>query len=245
MKKLLNCGLLAGLIVSSAASAGGAHWGYIGNTGPQHWAELDNAYALCGSGKNQSPVNLSGFTEADLGTLDVSYTHAARNIINNGHTVQANFDGGDTLTVDGHAYTLKQFHFHTPSENHIDGKSFPLEAHLVHADEDGNLAVVSVLFQEGDSNGALTKLWKQMPGKEGAESTLNAQVGAADILPAKGDYYRFNGSLTTPPCSEGVLWVVMKEPVTVSKQQVSAIAKVLTHPNNRPVQRLNARTVLK
>lgn len=245
MVKLVNYGLLAGFIFSSSAGALASGWGYNGSTGPKHWEKLNEAYALCGSGKNQSPVNLSDFAEAELGALGLSYTHPAKTFLNNGHTVQANFGPGDTLDIDGRTYELKQFHFHTPSENHIDGQSFPLEAHLVHADKSGNLAVVAVMFKEGERNETLAKLWAQMPREEGTENPLKETVTAAEILPADRNYYRFNGSLTTPPCTEGVKWFVMKTPVTISSEQVSAISETFGHPNNRPVQPLNARKVLK
>ncbi|MFD2273331.1 carbonic anhydrase [Undibacterium arcticum] len=159
--------------------------------------------------------------------------------------MQINYAAGSSVTVDSIRFELKQFHFHAPSENLINGKSYPMEAHLVHADKDGNLAVIAVMFKEGAENKALSKIWPLMPKDAGETNALSSPVAAAALLPAKRDYYRFNGSLTTPPCSEGVRWLVMKQPITVSKAQVEAFSHVMHHPNNRPVQAVNSRTVLK
>jgi carbonic anhydrase len=137
-----------------------------------------------------------------------------------------------------------RLHFHAPSENRIGGKVFPLEGHLVHADSGGNLAVVAVMFVEGKANATVAALWKQMPATEGEKLELTSQVNAAGLLPRSRAYYRYNGSLTTPPCSEGVWWLVLEEPVSVSRQQVEAFTTVMGHPNNRPVQAVNARPIL-
>jgi carbonic anhydrase len=235
---------VAMLLVSSATfSAGTAHWGYSGEEGPDNWARLSPEYSAC-TGKDQSPVNLTGFIKAELKPITFDYSRDSLDILDNGHTVQIDVKPGDSITVDGTQFELKQFHFHAPSENLINGKSFPLEAHLVHADKDGNLAVVAVLFEEGQANTALEKAWAQMPQKEGDKFTLPAGISPLDILPANRDYYRFNGSLTTPPCSEGVRWLVMKHPMSVSKVQLAQFTHVMHHPNNRPVQAINARLVL-
>ncbi|MGV6858112.1 MAG: carbonic anhydrase [bacterium] len=221
-----------------------AHWGYSGEAGPSHWGSLDGAYTTCGTGKNQSPINLSGFIEADMMPIQFDYGTKAHEILNNGHTVQANYQPGSSITVDGHSFELKQFHFHAPSENTINGESFPMEAHLVHADKDGNLAVVAVMFREGEANHALESLWSSMPEKAGTTTALPAAVSVNGILPTNRDYYRFNGSLTTPPCSEGVEWLVLKTPVTASAAQIEHFSHTMHHPNNRPVQPVNARPVL-
>jgi len=238
--------LSAVLMLSSFAFAGGkAHWGYSGHEGPEHWGELSADYKMCSEGKNQSPIDLAGFIEAELSPLEIKYKAGATEIVNNGHAIQVNYEGGNTLTVDGHEFELKQFHFHAPSENHIDGKSYDMEAHYVHADKDGNLAVIALMMEEGAANGLIGKLWEKMPEKAGDKNTLEGGLDASALLPGKRDYYRFNGSLTTPPCTEGVWWLVMKEPVTVSKEQIEKFAHTMHHPNNRPVQPVNARPVLK
>ena len=226
-----------------------AHWGYDGNVGPAYWAKLDSAYTMCDSGTNQSPVNLTGFVEAELPPLTFNYASSATDITNNGHTVKVSFAPGSTVTVDGKPFELSQFHFHTPSENQIDGKTFPMEAHFVHRFVDENKQTqwlaIAVMFEEGDANLTITDLWKQIPQKVEDKMTLTSQVNGAALLPENRDYYRFSGSFTTPPCTEGIRWIVMKTPLMASKEQMDAFTKLMGGSNNRPVQPLNARVVLK
>ena len=232
------------LPASTAIAAGHVSWGYTGKGGPEYWGTLDPKFAVCSAGKNQSPINLTGMIEADLTPMTVRYQPGGHEILNNGHTIQVNYVQGNTLTLDSHEFELKQFHFHSPSENTIEGESYPLEAHFVHADKNGNLAVVALMFKIGGNNDELEKAWKQMPGKADQKNALSQNVDAAALLPGNRDYYRFNGSLTTPPCSEGVRWLVLKDMATVSKEQVKTFSDVMHHPNNRPVQPVNARTIL-
>ncbi len=230
----------------AAPAFAGAHWGYGEKDGPAHWAELSPDYASCGKGRNQSPVNIEGEIEAELPPIGFRYGGGVTDMVNNGHTVQANYAPGSYIEIDGKTYELKQFHFHAPSENHVHGESFPMEAHFVHAAKDGSLAVIAVLMKIGAEKPVLGKLWKDFPVHEGEKNAVNHEVKAEDLLPENRDYYRFNGSLTTPPCTEGVLWLVMKQPVNVSEDQVAAFRKAMhDHPDNRPVQPLNARAVLK
>jgi carbonic anhydrase len=233
--------LLAG---SSCFASEAPHWGYQGDGAPKHWSELEGDYALCGSGENQSPINIINTVNTKLPKLNINYSGYGSNVINNGHSIQVNYQPGSTLVIDGDSFELKQFHFHSPSENKINGKSFPLEGHFVHADKNGNLAVIAVMFEEGQANAVLDKFWKQIPKNKGGTSQLTTKVAAQNLLPENTDYYRFNGSLTTPPCSEGVRWFVMKQPVTVSEQQVEKFSHIMHHPNNRNIQKLNARLVL-
>jgi len=232
-----------GLVSSVAFSASGVHWEYSGKSGPNNWAKLTPEYGAC-AGSNQSPIDLTGFIDAKLQPISFSYVSAPADILNNGHTVQVNTSAGSSIAIDGTSFQLKQFHFHAPSENLIKGKSFPLEGHLVHADKEGNLAVVAVMFTEGKANKILEQAWAQMPQKEGDKALLTSKLDSLDLLPSNRDYYRFNGSLTTPPCSEGVRWLVMKQSVTASKEQIETFTHVIHHPNNRPVQPLKARVVL-
>lgn len=236
---------IAGTLASGiATAAGGTHWGYAGHEGPEHWGGLAAEFATCGSGKNQSPVDLVGMVEGDLPAIRVSYRAGGSEILNNGHTVQVNYAPGSSIGVDGRTFELKQFHVHAPSENTIEGRSYPMEAHFVHADGDDNLAVVAVMFEEGASSAELEKAWGRMPGQVGEKHALAAQVNADALLPAGRDYYRYNGSLTTPPCSEGVVWLVMKDTVTASQEQIARFTRTLHHANNRPLQPLNARVVV-
>jgi len=241
----LHLAVVAALAFGLSAPALAQHWGYAGEAGPEHWAKIDAKYAMCGLGRNQSPVDLDGFVEAELQALKLGYKAGAADIVNNGHTIQVNYAPGSVLTVNGRSFELKQFHFHAPSENRIGGKQFPMEGHLVHADSQGNLAVVALMFQEGAANALLDKLWEKMPAKAGEKAALPPGLSVAQLLPADRDYYRFNGSLTTPPCSEGVWWLVMKKPVSVSKAQVDKFSKTMGFANNRPTQPVFARPILK
>ena len=242
MKKTFLVSILFSLVPSVFAA--GAHWGYTGHEAPEHWGELSEAYSLCGTGVNQSPIDLTGFIEADLKPLDIQYQAGGQQVVNNGHSIQVNYAPGSSLTIEGRTYELKQFHFHNPSENTINGEFYPLEMHLVHVDDNGKIAVIGVMFSEGEANAELDKVWSIMPREHGQKVDASGAIDANALLPESADYYRFNGSLTTPPCTEGVTWVVMKSPLTVSKEQIEAFAHVMHHPNNRPVQPVNARTVL-
>jgi carbonic anhydrase len=234
------------LFTSGSAFAAGdpPHWSYSGHGAPEHWGDLDPAFAACKSGKNQSPIDLKGFIEAELPPIGIAYETEASEILNNGHTIQVNVAPGSKITLDETAFELKQFHFHSPSENTIEGRPFDLEAHFVHADAEGNLAVIGVMFKEGAANLTLAELWKEMPKQAGEKAALKSKADPNLLLPADRDYYRFNGSLTTPPCTEGVRWLVMKQPLTLSKGQVDAFLAVMHHENNRPVQPVHARPVL-
>ena len=219
------------------------HWGYTGEGAPENWAKIDKKSFICAQGNNQSPINLTGFTESDLPAIQFDYALTSSEILNNGHTVQVNIAGGSSITVDDIVFDLKQFHFHTPSENNINGHSYPLEAHFVHASKEGALAVVAVMLEEGEENKALSELWAKMPHNAGDKHAIDAKELNA-LLPKDRDYYRFNGSLTTPPCTEGVRWLVMKKSLTLSKAQIETFAKVVHDHNNRPIQPTNARAIL-
>jgi carbonic anhydrase len=221
-----------------------AHWKYVGSRGPEFWGELSPDYASCQTGRNQSPINIDKTISTTPKPLKTFQRFPAVDIVNNGHTIQANFKPGNIMVVDGVLYQMKQVHFHAPSENQVMGKSYPLEAHFVHADPNGNLAVLAVMYEESDENKALTKLWAQMPKRKGKPTKLSSNVLAGELIPREKVYYRFSGSLTTPPCSEGVVWVVMKTPMTASKHQIEAFKEVMKHDNNRPVQPLNGRMVI-
>ncbi|MCW8334030.1 carbonic anhydrase [Vibrio paucivorans] len=236
MKKLL---LALSVSVMAAGAANAAEWGYEGDHGPEHWGKVAKE---CETGKNQSPIDINNIVEADLKDIKPNYQGNVVSLANNGHTLQAALDGENTLMISGVEFELKQFHFHTPSENLIRGKQYPLEAHFVHADENGNLAVIAVMFKPGSENQALKKLSQSLPSS-GNSVDLSQSFKVADLLPKEGDYYRFNGSLTTPPCSEGVRWYVMKDPVEMSQAQ-GELLKENMGENNRPIQAHNARVIL-
>lgn len=255
MKKLLTISLTVAFLLGGCTShqknvekplKEKAHWGYIGEYGPEKWGDMKEEYKMCKLGKNQSPVDLTGFKNPFMYPLKIKYETGSTEFINNGHTVQVNFKEGSELYIDKKVYKLKQFHFHTPSENRLYGKDFPMEAHLVHATDSGALAVVAVMFSGGfNDNPFLAKFMAKMPLTKGAKNDLiKENLNAFDMLPDDKNYYRFNGSLTTPPCSEGVLWLVLKNPVPISDNQLNAFRKVMGK-NNRPVQPKNARAFLK
>ena len=219
------------------------HWGYEGESGPLHWGNLKKEYFMCKEGKNQSPVDIKDTRNIEKKHIQFRYFIGGNDVIFNGHAVQVNYKSGSFVTIDGHTFELKQFHFHTPSENTIDGKHFPMEAHFVHKDKEGNLAVLALMFEEGKYNPELAKVIESLSPKIGVDTPMKRAANASALMPTDVDYYRFNGSLTTPPCSEGVLWAVFKKTVTASKEQINAFAKEIGHPNNRPVQPINARLI--
>jgi carbonic anhydrase len=231
-------------VLSSAQETHPPHWAYEGKEAPKEWGKLDSSYAACAIGQTQSPINIKDAKKADLPALKFSYHAVPLNIIDNGHTIQINYAPGSTLTVGEKVYTLKQFHFHHPSEEQVDGKDFPLVAHLVHADAEGHLAVVAVLFEPGSANPLIDRLWKNIPSEKGKPQDIpSVSIQAEDLLPAKRGYFSYAGSLTTPPCSEGVSWYVLSSYATISPQQVAAFAKI--YPKNaRPIQSTNGREIL-
>ncbi|WP_373020580.1 carbonic anhydrase [Thiomicrorhabdus sp.] len=238
--------LLAGLVIAASSSAMAsehAHWGYTGHMGPEHWGELSSDFSTCKTGKTQSPINLTEINEANLPAIQFNYQSSGLNILNNGHTVQANFAPGSSMTVEGIKFDLLQVHFHTPSENNLQGFSYPMEAHFVHKSADGQLAVVAVLIREGAADSFIQKIVDSMPvHPEAAHAVKGVSLSAMDYLPADKAYYRFDGSLTTPPCTEGVRWFVMKNAAYASKEQIAALHSVLGN-NNRPLQARNGRMI--
>lgn len=229
---------------SAAQEVHPTHWAYSGPEGPLYWGMLDSSYAACSAGQAQSPIDITHSQLSELPSLKPDYKAVPLNIIDNGHTIQVNYGGRSTLTVGDKTYTLKQFHFHHPSEEHVNGKGFPLVAHLVHADSDGNLAVIAVLFQQGNSNPLIENLWRSIPTEKGKAMDIPAiSVQVKDLLPKNLDYFTYTGSLTTPPCSEGVTWYVLTSHVTVSPKQVAAFGKI--YPMNaRSIQPINGREIL-
>ena len=211
-RKLLK--VLAGLAIcpvctTTGFAAEGAHWSYEGAGGPAKWGDLDATNKACSLGAQQSPINIVGPIKSQLPALKLSWGKTADTIVNNGHTIQLNFAEGSTLKLGDTTYKLLQVHFHRPSEHLIEGKSFPMEAHFVHRADSGGLAVVGVMFSEGKPNAAFGKITATMPAKEGPAVKADAAINPNGLLPAKLGYYRYEGSLTTPPCSEIVEWLVV------------------------------------
>lgn len=241
MKRILP-GALTVLFASGAMAAGPQpHWGYQGEHAPQHWAEMDPGFETCALGHMQSPIDIRDAHLADLPEIGFDYHAGAAEVVNNGHTIMVNLPDSGGIDIGGTRYALVQFHFHTPSEEKIDGEAYPMEAHFVHKDAEGHLAVVAVMLKEGHKNAALEKVFDALPAAEDGTHALGA-LNPAALLPAKHGYYAYEGSLTTPPCSEGVRWQVLKRPIEVSESQIEAFRKL--YPENaRPVQPLNGREV--
>lgn len=229
------------------------HWAYSGEDGPANWATLSPTYNLCGTGTAQSPINIdkdgvkagvSWNLDYKMTSLRIAHNEHMDEIIDNGHTIQVTVDEGSSFTFGTKTYILKQFHFHTPSEHTINGTNMPMEMHMVHQADDGSLAVVSVLFKEGTkSNENFKKIIEHLPNAKGESKHLKQDSIDLKIhMPADNYAYHYTGSLTTPPCSENVQWLVLRDMVSLSPDQIKAFSSRIG-PNNRPVQAINARTI--
>jgi carbonate dehydratase len=221
-----------------------AHWSYSGSTSPEHWGDLSDDYKAAKDGKEQSPINITGAKDVDLPSLQLNSKNSKAEVENNGHTIEVKLKNKkNTLKFNGKTYTLEQFHFHAPSENQIDGKTYPLEGHFVYTTKDKKITVVSILYQYGKENKTLKQVWKKMPQKAETKKNLSQPVAISQLFPKDLDYYNFEGSLTTPPCTEGVNWIVFKKQENISKAQVKKFSKTLGFNNNRPIQKLNGREI--
>ncbi len=230
---------------AQAQEAKPAHeWSYSGAEGPKHWGSIKSDYATCKLGHRQSPIDIRDAKHHALPPIQFDYKSAPLKVINNGHTIQVNIPPGSFITVGDKKYELKQFHFHHPSEEHVNGRPYDMVAHLVHADSDGKLAVVAVLLDEGSANSLVQKIWENMPKTEGHEQVVSGvEINPSALLPMTTGYYTFPGSLTTPPCSEEVTWFVLKKPSELSAAEIAAFAKIYPH-NARPIQPTNGRTIV-
>jgi carbonic anhydrase len=220
-------------------------WDYQGARGSDHWSELDSEYAAC-NGKEQSPIDIRNAKKADLPVLRFqSKDGPLKYVVNNGHTIRVNYrpGNGNFLLVEEKRYELTQFHFHRPSEERIRGTAYDMEAHLMYQTKDGEVAGVTVFVKPGSANSTVEKVWEHMPKTEGQEEVSGVQINPDGLLPrVTGSYYMYTGSLTAPPCTEGVIWFVLKNPIEMSTGQINAFAKL--YPDDaRPVQPLNHRVV--
>ena len=244
MTRIKTFGAVSLLLACSWAQAADnvAHWGYEGHASADHWYELDKAFEVCKLGKTQAPIDIvTSQVESVAGApIKPAYKSSPATLANNGHTIAVSLADGGSVTVPSGTYKVLSFHFHTPSEEKIDGKNFPMVAHIVHRNDAGKLAVIAVLFNEGPENAALKEIFAALPAQEGERPIKPFDTAA--LLPATLAYYAFEGSLTTPPCSEGVAWQVLKTPATLSAAQIEAFRKIFPM-NARPVQPLNGRKV--
>lgn len=234
---------------SQATKPSDAHWSYKeGETGPEQWGELDSSYSACMNGSEQSPVNIEFSqvkTSEKSGNIEIHYTPAAFSLVNNGHTVQANAAGsGNRMIFEGKEYNLAQFHFHTPSEHQFNGHHLDMELHLVHQDANGELAVLGVMIQEGKENENLASVWDRLPKEETEKEVSVEELDLQPLLPKDQASFYYNGSLTTPPCTEEVKWIVFEQPIEMSKEQIQEFQQIFPD-NHRPVQSLNEREIIK
>lgn len=252
MKQGINSAVLAGVACLSLLSIGSAsaaddsvHWTYEGERGPAAWGRISEDFAVCEAGRMQSPIDLR--TDATIGNiqLDMAHTMVGATIVDKGHTLQADLAPGSAVTVGGKSFSLLQFHLHTPSEHTVSGKAYPLTAHLVHAAEDGELLVVGVFFEAGEANAELQKLVDAAKSSKGAKDGMlgKVEIDPVALVPEDKHFHRYMGSLTTPPCSEGVNWYVIDAAQTASADQIAALAAIMGD-NARPVQPLNNRLVV-
>ncbi|MFZ6672704.1 carbonic anhydrase family protein [Undibacterium sp. Xuan67W] len=227
---------------STLAAHSAVHWSYEGEGGPLSWGKLSPANAKCDTGERQSPIDIRDGIKVELDPIGFDYKSASFNVLDNGHTIQVNLGAGNYIMVGGHSYELVQFHFHKPSEERVNGRSFEMVAHLVHKDANGKLAVVAVLIERGKPQALVQQVWNNLPLEKDDPVKALTTIDMNQILPAKRDYYTYMGSLTTPPCSEGVLWLVMKEPIEISPEQL-AIFNRLYPMNARPIQKPSGRLI--
>ena len=229
----------------SGPAAAEAAWSYQGETGPPAWGSLKPEFVLCGTGKRQSPINIDDAEtlQGPAEPLQFNYPPSEGSVVNNGYTIQVDVSGDNLLTVRGSTYKLLHLQFHAPSEERINFRSYAMVAHLVHRNAEGQLAIVAVLLDPGTANNLIHKIWTHMPLDTGDRVRLpTGLIDLNELLPKEQRYYQFFGSLTTPPCTEGVLWLVFKQPTSISREQLRLFTQLF--PNNaRPVQATNGRPV--
>lgn len=217
-------------------------WSYEGATGPQAWGSLQPDYAACAKGSRQSPIDIRNGIKVDQEAIAFDYKPGRFSIVDNGHSIQVNYGEGSQLSVMGRSYTLQQLHFHMPSEEWVDGHGFAMSIHLVHKDSFGHLAVLALLVERGSDNALVQTLWNNLPLERNEAYSPAVQINVQDLLPTRREYYSYMGSLTTPPCSEGVLWLVLKQPIQLSDEQIAVFSRFYRN-NARPVQPVNDRVI--
>jgi carbonic anhydrase len=236
---------LVALATTLASAQGAAHWDYYGKTGPLGWGRLDPAYAACSKGKEQSPIDIRGaHLNKTLQPIEFHYMAGAMTLENNGHTVEVRVNPGSYIVAGGVRYDLQQFHFHHPGEEAVNGKLTDMDIHLVHQSADGKLAVIAVRLSEdrGEPNATLATLWEHLPATPGAIDKVTNMVNPGGLLPGDRAYWTYIGSLTTPPCTEGVRWYVLEQPLSISRSQLHSFAD-LYKLNSRPLQDAHGRRI--
>ncbi|GJI96229.1 hypothetical protein RugamoR57_29470 [Duganella caerulea] len=218
------------------------HWSYEGDDGPANWGKINPEWSKCSTGNRQSPIDIRDGMKVELEQITFDYHPSSFNVTDNGHTVQVMVGSGNFITVNNRMYELIQFHFHRPSEERINGKGYEMVVHLVHKDGEGKLAVLALLLERGKPQPVIQTVWNNLPLEKLETMAPSTVLDPLDLIPARRDYFTFMGSLTTPPCSEGVLWLVMKEPVQASPAQMALFSRL--YPlNARPIQPGSGRIV--
>ncbi len=228
--------------VGHGADGHAAHWGYNGEGGPEQWGLMKPEFSACANGTRQSPIDIRSGVKVDLEPIQFDYRPTGFRVIDNGHTIQVNLEGGNSIEIQGRRFDLLQFHFHRPSEERVDGRQFDMVAHLVHKDPEGRLAVVAVLLDRGSVHPLVQAVWNNLPLEKGSEMSARTVIDMNHLLPQDRRYFTYMGSLTTPPCSEGVLWMVMQQPVPVAVDQINVFAR-LYPMNARPIQSASGRLI--
>lgn len=218
------------------------HWGYDGDGGPAQWGRLKPEFAKCTSGSRQSPIDIRDGVKVELEPIKFSYQSSGFSVVDNGHTIQVNVGPGNTISVLGRRFELLQFHFHRPSEERVNGRRFDMVAHLVHKDGDGRLAVIAVLLERGAAQDVLQTVWNNLPLERNDEVVAGKAIDLNALLPIDRSYFTYMGSLTTPPCTEGVLWMVLRQPVPMSSEQIGIFSR-LYPMNARPIQSASGRLI--
>ena len=227
---------------AAAAPAPQLGWSYAGEGAPSRWSKLSDDYGLCEQGQRQSPIDIRDGIGVDMEPIGFDYRTAPFRILDTGRTIQVGANEGGSIKVMGRTYRLTQIHFHHPAEERIDGRSFEMSMHLEHRDEAGRLAVVAVLMERGEEHPVIQTFWNHLPLETNNELASTTPVNLSQLLPEARDYYAYMGSLTTPPCTEGVLWLVMKQPLRISAEQLAIFARL--YPNNaRPLQAVKGRLI--
>lgn len=218
------------------------HWSYEGETGPANWGKINSAWGKCGSGNRQSPIDIRDGMKVELEQIVFDYKPSSFAVTDNGHTIQVDVAGGNMMAIGGRQYELVQFHFHRPSEERINGKSFEMVVHMVHKDPEGKLAVIAVLLERGKAQSTIQTVWNNLPLEKFDTVTPSIVLDVNDLLPEKREYFTYMGSLTTPPCTEGVLWLVMKQPMQAAPAQMALFSRL--YPlNSRPIQASAGRVI--
>ena len=227
---------------SETSGHGAVHWGYTGAGAAALWGDLAPEFEVCKTGTQQSPINIDKFIQAELPRLTYAYSPSPLSVSNTGRSVQVNYAPGSHLTLDEKVFELQSFQFHTPSEHYLDGAPYPMELEFIHKAEDGAMAIISVLVKVGAHNPVIEGIWQNVPAAGQSKSVDSVGLSAEDLMPEDKSYYTYEGSLTSPPCTEGVVWYVLKEPIEISEKQLTAFQGVFP-VNARPIQPLGGRTI--